>query len=293
MRYLDGIQIAIDYIEDNLKNRILLKDISKIVGYSMYHFHRIFQSCVKESVTEYIRRRRLTKAAYDILYTNARIIDIALEYQFETHESFTRAFTKMFHITPGLYRKNKQRILIREKQRITEQNLLYLYGGIAMEPKIVVKDPFTVIGLTCSTTLTESKVPALWEEFLTRVNEIKDKVSPNVMMGISEFSTNHIDGAFTYIACVPVHHTDFIPEGMVCKSIPKREYVVVTHKGKLDELGHAFDFIYGSWLPKSGYDLEEADDFEIYDERFKGADNEDSQVDIYIPIRKTINKLPL
>lgn len=127
MRYLDGIQIAIDYIEDNLKNRILLKDISKIVGYSMYHFHRIFQSCVKESVTEYIRRRRLTKAAYDILYTNARIIDIALEYQFETHESFTRAFTKMFHITPGLYRKNTNNEFLLGKSNELLSKIYYIY----------------------------------------------------------------------------------------------------------------------------------------------------------------------
>lgn len=287
MRYHDGIQKAITYIEDNLKNEILLEDIAKVVGFSMYHFHRIFQSTVKESVSEYIRRRRLTNAAYDILHSDARLVDIALEYQFETHESFTRAFKKMFQVTPGLYRKNKQRMLIREKQRITEKNLRYLYGGMAMEPKIVVKDEFTVVGLTCSTTLQESKVPALWEAFLARVGEIPNRVSPNVMMGISEFSTNHVHEAFTYMACVPVSSADEMPEGMVCKTIPKREYVVVTHKGKLDALGNAFDFIYGSWLPKSGYDLVEADDFEIYDERFRGADNDESEVDIYIPVRKT------
>lgn len=287
MRYIEGIRTAIDYIEDNLKNSISLEDIAKMVGYSMYHFHRIFQSYVKESVSEYIRRRRLTKAACDLLYTNSRIIDIALEYQFETQESFTRAFKKMFQVTPGVYRKQQKRVLIREKQRLTGQNLLYIYGGVIMNPRIVVKDEFSVVGLTCSTTLSESKVPLLWEEFHTRVREIKNRVAPNVMMGISEFSMNHINEEFTYMACVPVKDITTIPKKMVSKIIPKREYVVVTHKGKLEDLGQAFDYIYGSWLPKSGYDLEEADDFEIYDERFKGANDEESEVDIYIPIRRT------
>ncbi|MGC4377523.1 AraC family transcriptional regulator [Fictibacillus sp. Mic-4] len=287
MKYYEGIQKVIDYIEENLKNKISLEDIAKIAGYSMYHFHRIFQSYVKESVSEYIRRRRLTKAAYDILHTKEKLVDIAIEYQFETHESFTRAFKKMFHVTPGSFRQNNERLLIREKQRITEQKLHYLNGGMAMEPKIVVKDQFTVVGIACSTTLTESKVPALWEEFLLRVGEIKNRISPDLMMGVSEFATNHVHEDFSYMACVPVSSVYDLPAGMVCKTIPKREYVVVTHKGKLNSLGNAFDYIYGSWLPKSGYELVQGDDFEIYDKRFLGADNEESQVDIYIPIRKT------
>lgn len=287
MRYYEGIQKAIDYIEENLKKQISLEDIAKVVGFSMYHFHRIFKMYVGESVSEYIRRRRLSRAANDLLQTEAKIVDIALEYQYETHESFTKAFKKMFHVTPELYRKNKQRVLIREKHRITDKKLVYLYGGISMEPKVVVKDEFTVVGLTCSTTLKENIIPALWEEFNSRVGEIKNRTSPNLYIGVSQFSANPVDEVFTYMAGVPVESVDEIPEGMVCKTIPKQEYVVVTHKGKLDTLGNAFDYIYGTWLPKSGYELIEADDFEVYDdERFLGADNEESEVDIYIPIKK-------
>ncbi|MBO8163903.1 MAG: GyrI-like domain-containing protein [Brevibacillus sp.] len=150
-----------------------------------------------------------------------------------------------------------------------------------------MKDAFTVVGLTCSTTLNESKIPALWEEFTSRVGEIKNRISPNIMLGISEFSANPEHEAFTYMACVLVNNVDEIPEGMLCKTIPKREYVVVTHKGKVETLGGTIDFIYDTWLPKSEYALMESEDFEVYeDERFMGADNEESEVDIFIPIQK-------
>jgi len=286
MRSREAIRHVVDYIEDNLKNDMTLEEISRIAGYSMYHFHRIFQSYAKESVSEYIRKRRLTSAASEILHTDANIVNIALAYRFESHESFTRAFKKMFRVAPGAFRKSNRRLHIREKQRLTDKRLQYLDGGMAAEPRIVVKDEFTVVGLACSTTLSENKAPALWEAFLPRVGEVKNRVSPHLMMGVSEFSLNHGSEAFTYMACVPVISVEDLPESMAARTIPKREYVVVTHKGKLDSLGNAFDHIYGSWLPKSGYDLVEGDDFEIYDERFLGPDHEESQVDIYIPVQK-------
>ncbi|WP_161785195.1 GyrI-like domain-containing protein [Brevibacillus borstelensis] len=142
------------------------------------------------------------------------------------------------------------------------------------------------VGRADAATLASNRVPALWEEFLRRVNEIHDRTSPNISMGISEFSQNHLDEEFVCMACVPVNRFASIPEGMVCKTIPTMQYVVVTHKGKLPTLGNAFDYIYTTWLPNSGYDLVEADDFEVYGERFLGPENEDSEVDIYIPIKK-------
>jgi AraC family transcriptional regulator len=71
---------------------------------------------------------------------------------------------------------------------------------------------------------------------------------------------------------------------MIKKVVPAGRYAVFTHKGKLDKLEHTMSYIYGSWLPKSGEELREAADLEIYDERFKfGSD--DSELDIYIPVK--------
>jgi len=154
-----------------------------------------------------------------------------------------------------------------------------------MNPVIVKKDEIKVIGLTCSTTISDSKIPAVWEQLFTRMNDIPNRISPCYMLGVSEFTTNHLQEEFTYMACVPVIHIDEIPEGMVGRTIPSREYVMVTNKGALDKLGYTFEYIYTNWLPKSGYELAEEDDLEFYGDRFRGPNDELSEIDIYIPIQ--------
>lgn len=67
---------AIEYIEENLHQPLSLDNVAQQCGFSKYHFHRIFQSCVGSTVTEYIRMRRLANASAALLYTNKRILDI-------------------------------------------------------------------------------------------------------------------------------------------------------------------------------------------------------------------------
>lgn len=155
-----------------------------------------------------------------------------------------------------------------------------------MEPKIVFKEEFTVVGMKCSTTLKNNKIPQLWDEFLLRIHEIKNRSDDKITLGVSEFCKNPHDEEFTYFACVPVTKIDEIPEGMVAKTIPANYYAVVTHKGSLDTLGHVYDYVYDDWLPQSDYELAKSDDFEVYDERFLGPEDENSEVDIYISINR-------
>ncbi len=67
---------------------------------SMYHFHRIFQRYVGMSVTDYVRKRRLTHAAQDLVSTERAVINIAVQYGFSSQEAFTRAFKRMFQLPP-------------------------------------------------------------------------------------------------------------------------------------------------------------------------------------------------
>ncbi|WP_195574110.1 helix-turn-helix domain-containing protein [Paenibacillus sp. 1001270B_150601_E10] len=99
------IQKTIRWIEQRLHEPISPREITKVTGLSKYHFHRIFQAHVGISTAAYIRNRRLAKAAGDLLYTKERILDIALLYQFESQEAFTRAFKRRYHLPPGQYRK--------------------------------------------------------------------------------------------------------------------------------------------------------------------------------------------
>ncbi|MBN6188281.1 helix-turn-helix domain-containing protein [Aneurinibacillus sp. BA2021] len=99
------IKKIILYVEENLHEPLTLENIAAQSNFSKYHFHRIFQSTVGMKVTEYVRLRRLANASSALLYTSERILDIALYYQFESQESFTRAFKKIYKLPPGKYRR--------------------------------------------------------------------------------------------------------------------------------------------------------------------------------------------
>ncbi|HEY9713937.1 MAG TPA: AraC family transcriptional regulator, partial [Chroococcales cyanobacterium] len=108
MDYKSKILAAVDYIEDNFSDADLLENVSAHVGLSAYHFHRVFAGMLGESVMEYARKRRLSEAAVQLQGSTRPIIEIAMDSRFDSQESFTRAFKKMFGITPGAYRKSRQ-----------------------------------------------------------------------------------------------------------------------------------------------------------------------------------------
>ncbi|WP_411829565.1 AraC family transcriptional regulator [Paenibacillus apiarius] len=78
MDYIDSVKIAIDYIENHLQEEMTTEEVARFSGFSPYHFHRIFQSITRNSINEYVRRRRLTHSAYELFYSNTRIVELAI-----------------------------------------------------------------------------------------------------------------------------------------------------------------------------------------------------------------------
>ena len=105
MNYYERIQRSIDYIEEQLTGPIRLEQAASEACFSTSHFYRIFHALVGHSVKEYIRKRRLSEAAARLISHEGRIIDLSFDYQFESQEAFTRAFKKLFGMTPGEYRR--------------------------------------------------------------------------------------------------------------------------------------------------------------------------------------------
>lgn len=109
MEYTEMVRRTIAYIEKNLENKITLDDLANNTYISKYHFHRIFHEATGMGIMEYIRQRRLECAAGQLLETSGGIADIAMQYQFETQDGFSRAFKKYYGTTPGQYRKYNRR----------------------------------------------------------------------------------------------------------------------------------------------------------------------------------------
>jgi AraC family transcriptional regulator len=105
MKYEICIKRSIEYIEKNLDKKIELKELADRVFMSQYHFHRVFHAAVGEPVGEYIRKRRLTEAAKELVNTEQKIVDIALKYQFGSQETFSKAFKKLYGLPPKEFRR--------------------------------------------------------------------------------------------------------------------------------------------------------------------------------------------
>ncbi|ASA26265.1 AraC family transcriptional regulator [Paenibacillus donghaensis] len=112
------IHKSIEFIEQHLDEELNLDRIAKEAGFSKFHFHRIFQKYVGKSVAEFIRSRRLSSAAQLLLYSEERILDIALHYGFESQEAFTRAFKALYALPPAQYR-SQIKLLIQEREELT------------------------------------------------------------------------------------------------------------------------------------------------------------------------------
>lgn len=97
------VQRIIKYIQMHLYKEITAKDVANASGYSQYHAARLFKEKMGMSPFEYIRRERLLQSAYSLRNNKVKILDVALDYVFDSHEGFTRAFGKAFGINPKKY----------------------------------------------------------------------------------------------------------------------------------------------------------------------------------------------
>jgi AraC family transcriptional regulator len=143
MDTLENMKKAIDYIEDNLDAEIEYGKVAQIALCSQYHFQRMFAFLIGVPLSEYIRRRRLTLAAFDLQNSNEKIIDLALKYGYISPDSFSRAFVAMHGVTPSKAREKG--ISLKAYPRVTFS--LSIKGVVEMNYRIEQKDLFAVVGV--------------------------------------------------------------------------------------------------------------------------------------------------
>lgn len=292
MDYVVCIQRTLDYIEGNLHEQISLEKLAEVACFSPFHYHRVFQVMVGESVMDYVRKRRLTVAAERLFYTDEKVISIAVDVGFQYQESFNRAFKKYYSVSPKQYR-NAKRISgpLRGKACL---NTTLLLGGNTMEPKLVTKPAFHFIGYELKTKNEDGQnnkdIPEFWQQYMKNKLgcKIPNPIRENEELGIcTDF--NPETGEFVYMIGMEVKEGEQASDGMVYRSFPALEYAVFTTP-KSDEssftasIQTTWNYIFTEWFPQSNYEHDGSVEFELYDERCYGA--EDKEMDIYIPIKK-------
>lgn len=103
-----------DYIEEHLQEKIMLDELAKQLHYSKYYLLHEFKETTHQSLYNYIKRRRLNEAARALLYSEQRIIEVAVQTGYQSQQAFTKAFEELFKLTPRRYRLQNKKFFIEE-----------------------------------------------------------------------------------------------------------------------------------------------------------------------------------
>lgn len=281
----DAILQAARYIEDNLTIDIKVQDIVKKVGFSQFHFMRVFKSISGHTINNYIKRRKITEAAKALLESNTRIIDIAVLYGYNSQEAFTRAFKEVYNVTPNAYRTTK--LVYRNiEQIVLNENILNMKTSaiVPIEPRIVCKDDFLIAGMKYKGKNDNFEVPKLWNKLRGKVGYIKNRINEDICYGLESYNSDFgKTGSFEYIAGVEVSDAVSLPEVMELKEIDRARYAVFQIPAVIENVQKSISEIYSVHLPNTNLKAIGNYDFELYDISFD-ANNESSFISFYIPV---------
>ncbi|MDN5201914.1 AraC family transcriptional regulator [Fulvivirgaceae bacterium BMA10] len=288
--YYERISQAVKFIEENLKNGLSIDSIAQRACYSKYHFIRIFSAMVGESVGDYVRKRRISESSKELISSGKSILNIALDYQFESQEAYTRSFKSIYNTTPGTYRKQGVHQIAFEQKVLSPTRLDHLKNNISLQPNIVEIPVRKLVGIRLKTSKVDNRIPLLWQTFMKRIHEIKYNKNTG-RYGLhpydSELTMESLSETWEFEkwATVEVTDPDQVPEGMETYILQAGKYAVFSHKSGITGIQMSFEYIYGTWLQNSEYQLDARDDFERYGEKFYGHENPDSEVEFWIPIK--------
>ncbi len=282
----DIILNAIQYIETNLKEEISVLDIANSVYYSLYHFIRLFQSITGFSPKTYLQQRRLSEALKELKNTNKKVIEIAFDYQFNSHEAFTRAFKKQFGLNPKQIKEGFSLSLLPVVNPI---NADYLYQSekARNEPPQIIELPRIILAGISFFLRDDTQITDLskeWGQFTQEVQAIKNRIQPERFFQVQYWSENQDLGGLYFFIGVEVNGIDEIQPQFVNKIIPPGRYLRFIHKGLANKVGYTYRYIYNQFLPETDYKLTKPFNFEFYGEKCLGPNNPESESEIYIPI---------
>lgn len=267
MEWLDQMNQAIGYIEENLAGKIDLGEVAKLACCSEYHFQRMFSFIAGMSLSEYIRHRRLTLSAFELQNSQIRIIDLAMKYGYESPVSFTRAFQNLHGVTPSAAR-NKG-VKLKAFPQISFH--ISIQGDTGMDYRIEEKDTFSVFG--ADTVVSTSDIQAQIREFLDKC--IEDKMIDGIVKtaGVTEQSLMHAiygqrEDSFRYMICAVKPNT-MSENNFHVVEVPASTWAVFTigecpESETMVKLQSLWQKIFSEWFPTSGYEHAVAPEFEMF-----------------------------
>jgi len=289
MDLLKNMNEAMKYIEANLSDEIDFKMVARLAQCSEYHFKRMFSFLAGITLSEYIRRRRLSLAAFELTNGNIKIIEVAIKYGYSSPDSFTKAFQQLHGITPSEARNNGQQL--KAYPLMTFQ--LSIRGGTEMNYRIEQKEAFKIIGIKKRVPIVfegeNPEITEMWKSLtVEKIEQLKklSNVEPN---GIIQASTNFSEGRMEekgeldqYIG---VATTKECPENFSKLEVPDLTWAIIESTGPFPSaLQETWGRIYSEWFPSSNYQITEGP--EILSIKTKDLTSSSVKSEIWIPVMK-------
>lgn len=292
MDSLKWMNDALGYIEEHLQDPINYQEVAKIAHCSEYHFKRMFSFLSGIGLSEYVRRRRLSLAALELKNTQLRILDVAVQYGYDSADSFTRAFQAMHGILPSQARDGN--FQIKSYPRLSFQ--LTIKGADEMNYRIVEKEAFQLIGF-------KKRVPIVFEgvnpdiadmtalltpEIVAELKGLSDSEPQGIISASANFSEGRMEEKGELNHYIGVASTTKGAEKFDVLPISAGTWAVFEAKGPFPEtLQSVWGKIYSEWFPSSGYEAAEGP--EILWNESPDTSLPEYRSEIWIPVTKSSN----
>lgn len=280
MEWVERLNQSMNYIEEHLTGEIDYGQLGKIACCSAYHFQRMFTYMAGVTLSEYIRRRKMSLAAVDLQDGNEKVIDVAEKYGYHSPTAFNRAFQSVHGVAPSSVRG--EGISVKSFPPITFK--IAVKGAEEMNYRIETKDAFRIIGVSAPLYKEIENnftiVPGMWQD--AAVNGTIQKIAemmnaqPAGLLGVSV--CNDEEQWKYFIAVSSTKERGGFEEYMV----PASTWAIFSGTGTSQSVQELENRIVTEWLPTSGYEYANAPDIEVY----LNPDPQNAQYEVWIPVTK-------
>lgn len=280
MEWIERLNEAIEYIEENLTGKIDYERLGQIACCSSYHFQRMFSYMAGMPLSEYVRKRKMSLAAVDLQGGNAKIIDVAEKYGYNSPTAFNRAFQSIHGIAPSAVKA--EGVSVKSFPPITFK--ITVKGVEEMNYRIESKEAFRIVGVSVPLEKEIEKnfaiIPSKWQEIamngtLGRLTQMMN-TNPMGVLGVS--TCNDGDEWRYYIAVSTSMEKGDLEE----YTVPAATWAIFPGSGTNQSIQELERRIVTEWLPTSGYEYGNAPDVEVY----LNPDPQNARYEVWIPITK-------
>ncbi|KOR89353.1 AraC family transcriptional regulator [Paenibacillus solani] len=286
MNLLEHMNDALTYIENNLDHDIDMATVAKIAHCSEFHFKKMFSYLAGVTLLEYVRKRRLTMAGFELKDQNIKVIDVAIKYGYHSPDSFAKAFYQLHGINPseaskpGKYLKSFPRMIFQ----------LSISGGNELSYCIENKNAFTIVGI-------KERIPLVYKGENPAITKMLTKLTDDVFSKLKSLANaeplggysvsfnirereNEVKAKLDHLIGVATTKKDLM--GLASLNVPPSLWAIFAVNGNLSDIQEVWGQIYAEWFPSSNYQVVEGPEILFIDKKNSGT----NKSEIWIPVEK-------